>query len=833
MNVRKVLAGSLAAIAAGATLAFGAFAAMGDYVPDSTMPVFVAGDNAAVMDVISLGDLTAAFAGYATTTTTVGGGAVTTVTGGQDLSTPNTKLYIASAINGARTTMTKTDSGLSDVLASGSFYDDSGTEYKYDQYITIGSSAILLGNSGGDLDEPTIYVNVGTSSAAPVYTTAVVFSKALNITSSDVQSNSITFFGNDYTIGSGSTATKLILYGGANKHTIQEGDSAPIAVGDVEHTVSVIGVSSSTQAVIEVDGVSKEVTEGSSYTISGDKGKIDVYVDAVWFFGKESQVSSVRLSLGSSKLTLESGQEVKSGTEDTGVDNTLVTITGSPLSKLEIAVAAQDSDLDHIAEGGPYTDPVFGGFSVAFGGLTPAIDAAERSTVHFSTSGDPDAQVKFTDYRGNEKTFVFAHDNDTVSGTITPILSDANAYPIHVVEGESIMEKEYFVISQGDFSHLYKLKDISNVGSTNAKVEFQDVIDGSTVTVNLASPGYSNATAYIDGQTYYVNATSTEVKVTWGTGASAGVPGGVAAAAGQTTVFPMLGGTNGEALALLNKNQTIANNTVVYLPGGSAGVTSHTLLTGTTLYTAGQANWLVNWTGTTGTIYGVALGSNIMLLNSPAVLILEEKGKDTSLADKRNVVGVLTGSDGTSPAKMSTETVYLSDTSSYSATSTANTYVTEYVDRYGAHVKLNTDSQGTVTVAYPDEQAYANVAIGPNPDFTTAGGAAEVETAVKLTTPVSKLASEVNTAALTTDLVIVGGPCINDLVATLAADGHVKNCADFIAACGDGTYAMGVIKEVANAFDSGQKALIVAGCGMDDTRSLSAKVMKGTLSYEG
>ena len=75
MNIKKVLAGSLAAITAGATLAFGAFGAgLGDYVTttDSTLssPMIVVGNSVPGSDVIGAADIAAAVAGYATTTTT-------------------------------------------------------------------------------------------------------------------------------------------------------------------------------------------------------------------------------------------------------------------------------------------------------------------------------------------------------------------------------------------------------------------------------------------------------------------------------------------------------------------------------------------------------------------------------------------------------------------------------------------------------------------------------------------------------------------------------------------------------------------------------------------
>jgi hypothetical protein len=831
MNVRKVLAGSMAAITAGATLAFGVFGAgLADYVtPDTnkiTSPIIVIGNPAQpgadfAKDVLGAADIAAAVAGYATTISSVGGSITTTVSGAADLATTNTKLYVGSAANAAKSTLTSEDTGMGTLLGSNSVYDDGGTEYKYNQYIAVGGTTFVYGDSGGDIEEPTFYMNVGTLTSSPVYTTRLVFSKALNISHNDVKSQAMTLFGNEYTIGSESTDTALYLYGGAQKNTVSEGETASITVSGTDHTVKVIGVSDTTVAVIEVDGVSKEVSEGTSYTINGDKGKIDVYVDAVYHFGKESQVSSVRLSLGAAKIKLGNGDPVKVGTDLDSVDGTLVTLTGAPLSKLEIAIAMEDSDADHIAEGVPFTDPVFGSFQVAFGGIAPAIDSSARTTLNLKTAGDDKANFKYTDYRGNEKEITFAYDNDQVTSTVTPILGTSSTKDIFVVEGVSVAKDDYVVLAQGDFSHLYQLTDIDDIGSSSAAIELTDQFDGSKITINMESPGYTNATAYIDGQAYYVNA-STDVEFTWGTTAAPDSVGN------ETTVFPMLGGRNGEALALIWN--TTLNNTWAYLPGGSSGYTVAWIDDATTTVNAGQVTYTFGATaGNEATLLSV---NGVSLSGShPIVLLLEEKGKDASLSDVRNAVIMQTATEGTSPAKMDiSSTVTFTDASNPTFTSsTANTYVSKAVDRYGAHVTKNTEDQNTVEVTYPDEQATVTAGIGPSPSFTSAGGAVEVETAVKITAPVAKLASEVqamiNANTLNADVILVGGPCANSLVATLAADGHVD-------ACDSWGYTTGVIKEVADAFVTGKKALIVAGTMADDTRSLAAKVMQNTLSFE-
>jgi hypothetical protein len=305
----------------------------------------------------------------------------------------------------------------------------------------------------------------------------------------------------------------------------------------------------------------------------------------------------------------------------------------------------------------------------------------------------------------------------------------------------------------------------------------------------------------------------------------------------------MLGGRNGEALAIIGNattNPTIGNDTATknyYVPGGSSGYTviAPNSSLAVTSKTAGTLTYWFN----SGKLSNVTAATGAAIMNGyPIVMLLEEKGKDASLTEERHAIIMQAGASGETNNKMqASSTVHFTDDvdtdgDSTNApgftTSTANTYNSMAVDRYGALITKYTEGQDYIEVAYPDEQANVAVGIGPNPSFTSAGGAVSVETAVKITAPVAKLASEVQAMitanTLNADVILVGGPCANSLVATLASNGNIK-------ACDAWDYTTGVIKEVADAFVTGKKALIVAGTTADDTRSLAAKVMQNTLSF--
>jgi hypothetical protein len=148
----------------------------------------------------------------------------------------------------------------------------------------------------------------------------------------------------------------------------------------------------------------------------------------------------------------------------------------------------------------------------------------------------------------------------------------------------------------------------------------------------------------------------------------------------------------------------------------------------------------------------------------------------------------------------------------------------------GTYAIRNTDAD-TLKIYTPEIPTAVYVGVGSNPTFATGEGvsAGTVQQAVEIRNSVSKMESEISTSTLDRDVVLLGGPCANGLVATaLNMSASKPTCvADFTA-----KYPTeGVIKVVNNVFGSGQKALVVAGVDRTATRNLAVKVMQGTVAY--
>ncbi len=143
---------------------------------------------------------------------------------------------------------------------------------------------------------------------------------------------------------------------------------------------------------------------------------------------------------------------------------------------------------------------------------------------------------------------------------------------------------------------------------------------------------------------------------------------------------------------------------------------------------------------------------------------------------------------------------------------------------YGTEVEYDTTAGSTV-LSYPDSFGFANVFILSPTGVISGGGAGGTTTykeAVAITGDVVKLDSEVTDADKSgMDVVLVGGPCVNTLVAALNADNKKVpyGCSDWPAE------NFGWIGAVADAFATGKSALVIAGTRAADT-DLAARVVQ-------
>lgn len=877
MQLKKAIAaGALGALMAGSTLAFAA--SLSDFPApfvQTGTPNFlvVVGATAQVSDVVGAIDVAARLGGAPVTTTTTtcpGSTAGTSVSGeGRAASTTSTKIYLDDDMgkSGLRTTMTADD--LPTVLAAGTLADaDASTSHKYKQYIYLTPVATggTAANYDVQFDRPSSWAasadgayNIARFPTSPgttdyFYKTYVTFDIAVNGTTA--VGEKMTLFGSEYTIGSSTdliTNKQLVLLGGSVTKSMFGAETATVNVDGTTYTVELVGVTSTPAVSIRVNGGTIEsINSGSSKKVAG----LNIYVSSAAQLSSTDQTKNyANLLLGSREIYLKNNSKVLTGNSgDTPLDGTFVELglSSNKMTSITVYSGGSSSTNDFLKVGGEYTDPAWKTFSIAFPSTTPGL--TEGNLIEVKNSGDNNEQFTWMNSNSQTATVNFAYKATSAGTTFT--LADANGNTIHTKENATVSRDQYIILSAGDFPHMFKVTGVSLDGSSSTYIDLQDVFAGTTTRI---SPSTDNVeAAVIDGQTYYfTNRSTTTFAVTWGNNSADNNIGT------HYTVWPTLKGKNGEYLALTTQNteiQSVFNNSVIELPTGAvkigtvsaandtftavaneAGVTGVVSNSTNTLnITAGSGSALVavGKTATGPTYYNItSLGANkvnVSLMGSaststltqPALLLVEEKDSNNDIYSV--VIPVTTETSGSN---------YLAKVSTPDFTATedvqargSNSNINDYVDLYGVYGIIDTTGQDSLKLYYPDEQRTMNLyVLKAGSTIATSGTVSSStvtsQTVTPITAPVAKLDTEVPaTSADRTgkNLVLVGGPCVNTLVADLATAGKF----DYTCAAWPGRN-FGLLKVVDDAFATGKVALVVAGTRAADTRAAAQKLQSG------
>jgi len=793
------------------------------------------------------------------------------VTGGVATETGNTKMYLGEAMNKDGLKFTMTSQSLSDVLASGKVTDNSGVEYKYDQYIELKGKTTTFDTHGGDID-PTTYISIGTSSAAPLYSAKVVFSKPLDVASTDKSlGKAITLFGKEYTITSDAALadnTQVVIFSTGTEVGLQwDGNpvTQTVTAGGHTFTVTLNGITTANEADMTIDGTSYIRAKSASVTASG-----------VSFFVKESSrygtgaTGRVVLSVGGERLLLKDAQTVKKGTDETSVSGTLVTVTSGGVDKISaitVDSAATSSTSDYLAEGGSFTDPVFG-FKVAYNGLVPVAKTAGEK-LDFGVSGEKGTTLLMTDSKGNTKTINVGYDADPTDGSNNPTLADINGKAYIVTEGAAIAREEYVILNSGGFPRLFKFTDFTdetvNSGTITDKatITLTDQFTSEALTFELTETAADTDFVvgddkYIDGQKYsmgFVGDTTDKLYITWGATAASSDTA-VPTVGGRATLFPTLETKYGAKVALANKAALgalplVENATalVFELPTGLVRLDDDATSAQYAVSTDGGTTWGTTTDIVAGTdvlanitvgrvvyqfqVDSVAGGNsdidNVKLfdlidatnnVNSVGVLVVEEK--DVNSAKNAVAVGAQT-TDGYAKAEWSapkfTDTAFTPAAKSWKSDS----YKTSYMDFWGTLAERNTQDQDKLSLYYPDEQVRAIVAVGSAPVFTA--GAAGQTVATQSIAPIKTMVGKLDTEFLALsaadqqakNVISVGGPAVNRVTAALLGKTFPAYGAD-----SGLTANTALIKLVENAFSGSKVALVVAGWEAINTRAATS-----------
>jgi len=816
-----------------------------------SFPMFVIGATAATSDVAGAVDVAVNLASNAVVTsqvTTTGAGV--SITGGVSMATPSNPITMWDNFSSSRQVLTASD--LPDILQSQTYSDAASVTAPYAQYLTFTNAAAngrveFNQPSGGTA--PALGLRFPGGSGGQIYNYLLSFTKQV---SEAVSSNTITNMGNTqlnmlgqiWTV-TGATVTStgdmdIMMLAGQNSQTVTTAAPATYTVGSNTFTVTLVavGLIGTTPAVtLTVSGGTLASPQTLQILSGGTKSLPDgtmIGVSSIFSTSKTGSIDSATVFVGANKLELEDNI-INDTTYYAGIKlngNSLTDATVRMIGTVPSATAVTLNSIEvqwtpslekFMTAGTSLPDYVTNGaFKIFFGGISPALDDTTNREIITVTPSGTTAGIAFKDAGGNSLNQNFAHNINTslVNGALA--LADAGNYTIHVVEGETVNQNEYMVLGQNSyaasaqnpFGHIIRVLSLGT--STTTTSQFQDIASGTTLPVTGG-----NTTMYLDGQPYQVCVLSTTtVKFTWGTGAYANTTG--CSVGSAYDVFPAIQTSKGAMVSLTNPVTLTTSGTANFtlnLPTGSLNINATNGPSG--LQTAGTGLGKYNITALGTSIVIKASDNSLAPFSTPGVMVVE--GLDASTL--RNIIAFRLDSDTTvnridivAPTSFFTSTT--TTTSGISGT-TQN----KYVDVFGSYVTYDSTAAGTFSLSYPSSQAVAIVGVGANPaaGTGTSGGTITTQTVLPITADVVKLDSEVTSADQSAnDLILVGGPCINTLVATLAtANKFPYTCANWPGR------NFGRVQLISDAFATGKTALVIAGTTAADTDLASRVVQTG------
>jgi len=704
------------------------------------------------------------------------------------------------------------------LLANGIATDGAGNQYSYTQNVYPGNAQVVF-SKGGQAIDPVSMITLGTNAqTAPVFNYTLTLNKAVNITDSTVNNvvgqTQLNILGQQYIIGSGNDATDLYLYGSGSELTVNEGNTLNFTFSGTQHTVTLTGASSTTQATIVVDGQSKQVIQGSSYAFAGG---YNIFIKNIFYTTKTGTLSNIDMLVGSNALHLANNSQVMQGTNGNSIQGTNAVLgisQGDMLNWITVSESAPSATNDYIPIGGSFTDSVFNGaVKLTYADNVPALNSSSNDHLIIAGPDNVNAQLTFPIATGNGTyALSFGHNaQGSANGAISVVrLADTNNATIHVQKGENVFytggpsgpNQEYVLVNSGDFGRILKITSMSST-STGNSVTFQDIVTGQSYQT------YNNGTALsLDGQNYYVAENTTGSKqwanITWGPGAASGNPGTV------TTLFPRLKMPSGAWFTFLTQT-AVTNGTTYSLPGvdslstyqsgavlnlgnSNASTVTNTTTFGNVLYNVTSGNTTNPNGGYNGTINSVTIAGSQCVFNAtygPAILIEQPKTATGSGSTNGDIICASLTQVGSTTVDVgvSTSPVFSDGTSLNGLTLQSNSNRQQAVDVYGSLVQ--TDAGPTnhqVDIWVPQSQVYADVLLtSPTTTLTSTSGGAVVasssSSSVKVLGSIAIADSQVAQAS-NKNLIVVGGSCVNSVAATLLGSSTPLCGADFESATG-------------------------------------------------
>lgn len=726
----------------------------------------------------------------------------------------SSNLLYGQNMNQVRNSLTEDDLNM---LQTTRFQDETGTNYDAEFRVNLPNTGVVWNRdskvTGGSSDDPAFYVNF---SGSETWSLDIIFPDPINL--SDFRGEAITILGDRYTFGQDDEVEGqlLTLYKSSVEVSVGQ-DPVTVNVAGEPVTIEVLGgLVGGERAYVSINGYERPVDEGVFYTIGGQR----VYIDSVAVFTDDR--ARVNFFLGAEKLVLKHNDPVEK--EDAGnsddVFGTNVVFTGggsgslvsqirveyTPRNHEEIFSEGLHQDRRGLLLGEEYVDPVFGQVKFAFTDRVPSPTSATKEVIEFVPSGTNEFSIGIQNFNGQEYNEVLLREDD--GDAVLSYGSDPSEIYVLGPNWDSTASAGaggFVAPGVGDYVYLQEdnrfiLRGVKPAGGE--LTEYTRLLELTRVRDSATPPTMTLRDLATGGGTRDFSATgSVDLDAAGnplGSGVTGTVPHGTFTYDGYTYGFLIVGDDivlTTQAVDAAPLLAGVVGNEFVTRRGANVTFPMTAVSDGDLSVFTIQEN--TDFNGNVGASEAGLINMSLQVLGS---------GSDNRI--RISAVGYDQSWSGLNQLRATNEDLYVGTTI------------------YGTLLQLDSDSSGgDLTVYYPREQVYYNVFVGPATAGTGVGGG-EGTIVGEAINPIAVGAAILDTEAAalvgTSNLIVVGGPCANEVAMELM--GNPADCAAGF------TLGEGRLKLFENP--NGTVSLLVAGYSGADTR-LAARVLASYAQHEG
>lgn len=758
---------------------------------------------------------------------------------GVTLNRPNKNLFLSSRTNDGLDVLVDEDL---DVLRTTEFEDGQRRDVEVIHELELGANPQGFGRPRG-MDEIGLHIDFSEDN---VFNLEAMMDRRVDFTHENMEEEEVELFGQTFTVSEDTNERYLTLYGDSERYEIETGETRTIEIDGNQHEIEIRFVSPN-QATATVDGQTRRLEIGDTLRLSGQ----DVRVRDIFPLGDDEGI--VALGIGSQELELSNRGRVR--VDGDAMDGTRVyfnynqegDLVVDELQDIRIEYIDPSRDIRALEKGESFSEELFG-MEFHYGGPNPDAQEDPAETVEVEADGTS-AGIEFTNERGRTA-FITFMDRD-YPGTLGNIDGEIMRY-----EGQELGINDFVVVNHEENAGMYQVTDLYyDQTYDEGEIELEDVFTGDVDVVEF--DGSTSTNVRIDRINYEFRFTTpsndpnqAEMQVTWGDDDSHVVypnlyteTESAVAFADSVELFDEVGADMGDDIKLpsttssSDKELTLTERDVGSGVPGSVSATNDELMidssdgTHTASYndvvTVGGLEYFVDVDLTpAGSVDEVTLSlsnqrAGVNGLGASAALIQPE---DNSGNEYGFVIEPENGDDISfneihGPSRAGFDMTSFRDIRNRRAT----------YSYYGTYMELDTSGDGFAEFNLPAYESTVGMAVTDRDGALETAGITDREFEFTYTGIVSEeirgavpevglLDTEVTQAKKQeNNLILVGGPAVNSLVADLADRGRTRNQHEW-----EQYYRNeALLQVVEDAFSEGRNALIVAGHSAEDTRGAS------------